>query len=140
MWGSGTSLLREGLCCWVPLLLVGRSVKGADPEWTPVPLLPHNVAFSLSPPLCGIRSASLQFIPRGSYSMCGRTSSVSVGGGELRTFLLHHLDPASRPQSLHCLQSTIRLFFSMTYMFCSQGLVRSDDGIIFFVTTRASFY
>ena len=83
------------LCC--PLMLVGHQPGGVGPRLDCTSASPPHLV--LAPPLRlhlgNLFSAGPQVILRDSYSVSRCNSHVPVGGGELRAFLLCHLDSDS---------------------------------------------
>lgn len=112
MEGSNPSLLGEKL--WVSVLswlrvttrAGGRDCVSASPTLFDV--------VSLSLPWCaGFAQLVFRVFSRGNCSICSCRFSVSLGGGELRIFLRHHLEV--EPSPTHALLDTPSLPDSNTW-------------------------
>ena len=89
MWGVNPLLLREKLRICEILLIVGHHAVGgvlSRPFLLPISVWPFY------PLLCRNCSASFQTFFRENVSTSSWASGVSVGGGEFRIFLHHHVE------------------------------------------------
>lgn len=102
MWGTNPSVLRRSsLFVWSFPTVCHHARGGVYGKITSLPFLPISV-WPFDPLLWQNCSANFQVFYRENYFICSDRFIVSVGGGELKMFLCHHLEPGILTISWQC--------------------------------------